>query len=67
MPSRNIRIMIVATHPADSFDQAGGTLAHHVARGDVVTAVIATTGVRSHHWRLADERRGTGDPVDIEA
>ena len=47
MPSRNIRLLLVATHPADSFDQAGGTLAHHVTRGDSVTAVIATTGVRS--------------------
>ena len=45
--------MIVAAHPADSFDQAGGALAHHVAQGDSVTVVIATTGVRSHHWELA--------------
>ena len=66
MPSRNIRLLIVATHPADSFDQAGGTLAHHVARGDSVTAVIATTGVRSHHWKLADQKREAGADVDVE-
>ena len=67
MPSRNIHLMIVATHPADSFDQAGGTLAHHVAQGDKVTVVIATTGVRSHHWRLADQKRKAGSEIDIEA
>jgi LmbE family N-acetylglucosaminyl deacetylase len=66
MPSRNIKLMIVATHPADSFDQAGGTLAHHVARGDSVTAVVATTGVRSHHWKLADRKRQAGADVDVE-
>ena len=66
MPSRNICLLIVATHPADSFDQAGGTLAHHVARGDSVTAVIATTGVRSHHWKLADQKREAGADVDVE-
>jgi LmbE family N-acetylglucosaminyl deacetylase len=66
MPSRPLNILIVAAHPADSFDQAGGTLAHHVARGDSVTAVIATTGVRSHHWKLADQKREAGADVDVE-
>ena len=67
MVSRSIHLMIVATHPADSFDQAGGTLAHHVARGDKVTAVIATTGVRSHHSQLQEERRKAGAEFDVEA
>jgi len=67
MPSRNIRLMVIATHPADSFDQAGGTLSHHVDQGDKVAVVIVTTGVRSHHWRLADQRRGTENPADIES
>lgn len=66
MPSRNIKLMLVATHPADSFDQAGGTLAHHIARGDSATVVIATTGVRSHHWKLADQKRTAGADVDVE-
>ena len=66
MPSRSIHLMIVATHPADCFDQAGGTLAHHVARGDQVTAVLATTGVRSHHCRLQDERRIAGAELNVE-
>ena len=66
MPSRPIHLMLVATHPADSFDQAGGTLAHHAARGDSVTAVIATTGVRSHHWELAEMKRQQGANLDVE-
>jgi len=66
MASRPIHLMIVAAHPADSFDQAGGTLAHHVAQGDRVTAVIATTGVRSHHFRLADEKRRAGKKLNVE-
>jgi LmbE family N-acetylglucosaminyl deacetylase len=66
MPSRPIQILLVAAHPADSFDQAGGTLAHHVARGDKVTVAIATTGVRSHHWELKDEKQRQGSDLDVE-
>ena len=66
MPSRPIQIWLVAAHPADSFDQAGGTLAHHVARGDKVTVAIATTGVRSHHWELKDEKQREGHELDVE-
>ncbi len=66
MPSRPIQILLVAAHPADSFDQAGGTLAHHVARGDQVTVAIATTGVRSHHWELKDEKQREGADLDVE-
>ena len=67
MARRPIHILIVAAHPADSFDQAGGTMAHHIAQGDKVTAVVATTGVRSHHWQLAEEKRQKGANFDIEA
>ncbi|MFH1007260.1 MAG: PIG-L deacetylase family protein [Candidatus Latescibacterota bacterium] len=67
MSRRPIHIVLVAAHPADSFDQAGGTLAHHVDRGDRVTVLIATTGVRSHHSRLQEEKRQGGAEFDIEA
>ena len=67
MPSRPIQILLVAAHPADSFDQAGGTLAHHAARGDSITAAIATTGVRSHHWELKDQRIREQRDLDVEA
>lgn len=66
MPSRPIHILLVAAHPADTFDMAGGTLAHHIAQGDQVTAVITTTGVRSHHWELAEEKRRQGADLDVE-
>ena len=66
MASRSIHLMLVATHPADSFDSAGGTLAHHVARGDRVTVVLATTGVRSHHLELQEEKRRAGAEFDVE-
>ena len=57
MASRPIRILLVAVHPADSPDMACGTLAHHVAQGVQVTAPILTTGVRSHHTELGEQRR----------
>lgn len=66
MASRPIHLMLVAAHPADGFDTAGGTLAHHVAQGDKVTVVLATTGVRSHHWGLQEERRRAGEDFDVE-
>ena len=66
MPSRPIQILLVAAHPADSFDQAGGTLAHHVERGDKVTVAIATTGVRSHDWELKDEKIKQQGDLDVE-
>ena len=66
MASRSVHIMLVATHPSDCFDQAGGTLAHHVARGDRATVVLATTGVRSHHNQLQEERRKAGAEFNVE-
>jgi LmbE family N-acetylglucosaminyl deacetylase len=56
MSREHIRLLIVTAHPADSFDQAGGTLAHHVELGDRVTALMLTTGVRSHDWQILDAR-----------
>lgn len=67
MASRPIHILLIAAHPADSFDQAGGTLAHHVAQGDRVSIAIATTGVRSHHWELLEQKRLAGADFDVEA
>ena len=67
MASRPIQILLIAAHPADSFDAAGGTLAHHVARGDRVSVAIATTGVRSHHWELLEQKRLGGADFDVEA
>ena len=66
MANRPIHVLLVAAHPADTFDQAGGTLAHHIEQGDTVPCIIATTGVRSHHWELAEEKRQKGASLNVE-
>ena len=43
-----LRIMLVGGHPADAFDNAGGTLCHHAERGDRVTCLVLTQGTRVH-------------------
>lgn len=53
----NLRIMHTAAHPADTFDMVGGTLAHHIERGDQVTVVSFTHGVRSHDLAAIEARR----------
>ncbi|MCK4417404.1 MAG: PIG-L family deacetylase [Candidatus Latescibacteria bacterium] len=66
MASRPLKLLLVGAHPADTFDQAGGTLAHHAARGDQVTTVALTTGARSHHWELIDKKRRLQGNLDVE-
>ena len=66
MASRPLRLLMVGAHPADMFDQAGGTLAHHAAQGDHVTTVTLTTGARSHHWQLIEQKRRMQDEFDVE-
>lgn len=46
--NRPLHIMSIGAHPADVFDQSGGTMAHHTARGDRVSCVILTHGARVH-------------------
>ena len=50
-----LRILSVGAHPADIFDQSGGTMAHHVARGDYVGCVVLTHGARVHDKVISDE------------
>jgi len=66
MATRPLKILMVGAHPSDAFDQAGGTLAHHAACGDHVTTVTLTTGVRSHHWELIEQKREQQEELDIE-
>jgi LmbE family N-acetylglucosaminyl deacetylase len=55
-PAREpLRIVSIGAHPADTFDQSGGTMAHHAARGDLVTAVCLTHGARVHDKVISDE------------
>jgi len=66
MASRELRVLMMGGHPADTFDQAGGTLAHHAAQGDHVTVVTLTTGARSHHWKLINKKRQMQEELDVE-
>ena len=50
-----LRILVVGAHPADVFDQSGGTMAHHIKRGDWVGCVVVTTGIRTHDKVITDE------------
>lgn len=50
-----LRILVIGAHPADVFDQSGGTMAHHIQRGDWVGCAVVTTGVRIHDKVVSDE------------
>ena len=50
-----LRILSVGAHPADIFDQSGGTMAHHVERGDYVGCVVLTHGARVHDAVVSEE------------
>jgi LmbE family N-acetylglucosaminyl deacetylase len=53
--SDQLRIVSIGGHPADTFDQSGGTMAHHATRGDFVAAVCVTAGARIHDKKVADD------------
>jgi len=66
--TRPLRLLCVGGHPADAFDSAGGTLAHHVQRGDSVTVVALTQGTRVHDVVISDTLRFRDrmpDPADL--
>src|SRR5262245_29778788 len=50
-----LRILVIGAHPADVFDQSGGTMAHHIKRGDWVGCAVLTTGVRVHDKVIVNE------------
>ena len=65
-----LTILVVGGHPADTFDHCGGTLAHHVRRGDRVVACALTHGLRVHDVVIAEELRQqekSPDPDRLEA
>jgi 4-oxalomesaconate hydratase len=49
-----LRILSIGAHPADIFDQSGGTMAHHVARGDWVGCCVLTHGARVHDQVISE-------------
>ena len=50
-----LRILSIGAHPADIFDQSGGTMAHHVERGDFVGCTVLTHGARVHDVVVSEE------------
>ena len=55
MEQPKLRLLSVGAHPADIFDQSGGTMAHHVQRGDWVGCVVLTHGARVHDKVISDD------------
>lgn len=51
------RVLAVFAHPDDETLACGGTLAKHVAAGDVVTVLVCTDGVSARNDAGEDERR----------
>lgn len=49
-----MNILVIAGHPADMFDHCGGTLLHHIQRGDNVTCISLTQGLRVHDEVIED-------------
>lgn len=59
-PPQPLTILHTAAHPADTFDMVGGTLAHHIERGDRVTVLAFSHGVRSHALTTIQQAHQTG-------
>ncbi len=53
-PNKTLRILSIGAHPADVFDQSGGTMAHHAQRGDYVACIVLTHGARVHDKVISD-------------
>lgn len=66
MSDQPLTILHTGAHPADAFDLAGGTLAHHIRRGDKVTVVVFTHGSRSHNFTEIEARRRGGKARQLE-
>lgn len=56
-----LTILHTAAHPADAFDTVGGTLAHHIRRGDRVVVVVFSHGARSHAITTIEQRKHGGN------
>ncbi|MCL4415988.1 MAG: PIG-L family deacetylase [Actinobacteria bacterium] len=59
---KKLKILVVGGHPADVFDHCGGTLAHHIKRGDQVTALALTQGLRVHDTAIEEMGQGNERP-----
>jgi LmbE family N-acetylglucosaminyl deacetylase len=54
---KNLRILVIGAHPADVFDNAGGTCLHHARQGDEIYGAVITHGARIHDVVISDEMR----------
>ena len=61
-----LRILSVGAHPADIFDQSGGTMLHHTARGDWVGCVVLTHGARVHDAVISERMFHTDQVPEAE-
>lgn len=52
----NKQVLVIAAHPDDETYGMGGTIAHHVRRGDRVTVLILTDGVTARHSITAPQQ-----------
>lgn len=57
---KQLQILVIMAHPADTFDHCGGTLCHHIEREDKVTVVSMYQGVHIHDEEIADKLRVSG-------
>ena len=53
--AKKLRILSIGAHPADVFDQCGGTMAHHAMRGDYIACLSLTHGARVHDAVISDQ------------
>lgn len=50
--AESLRLLSIGAHPADIFDQSGGTMAHHMQRGDYGACVVLTHGTTFYNYGL---------------
>ena len=55
MADEPLRLLSIGAHPADVFDQSGGTMAHHAEKGDWVGCVVLTHGARVHDKVISND------------
>jgi 4-oxalomesaconate hydratase len=61
---KQLRLLSIGAHPADVFDQCGGTLAHHAKRGDYIACVSLTHGARVHDKVISNEMQNASSIPD---
>ncbi len=60
----HLRIMGIYAHPADVATEAAGTMAIHAGRGDELTAVVLSDGLRMHpHFLTVGEGAAAGERI----